>query len=616
MMDCPVCRTAVQSRYRDAPYWMCSHCDCWFQAPLPAKAYEAAEQLDVAGRSRGHLMPEADRQINRQLADYLFASCLGGTAGKTLDVGCNYPWLAHCLRQLGCDAHGLDNIDAAPDYAQTLGVPLLQADFENLGDAQLAQMTASGKFRLITLVHVFSHFGDPLNALRTLRRLVADDGQVFLRLPDHGVSGFERELVPGQYAVHPYFFSFAAMLELLVQGGDLFSVAHTGTMDGAGQRDLILRPLTHSPRVVGGLIVKNEERDLPRCLRSIEALVDAVVVVDTGSTDATLQVAVSTIDKPVFTQTFLGASRQDAGGDWKLWDFGRARNVFVEECERQGADYVLWVDADDALLTPHNLRRALYWSQFDVFGVQIESGGQRWVHHRLWKAGRGIRFEGRCHEYPTIGGHAILVLSDSVIVHDASPGSGESANARNLRILSEEFEENPNPRTAFYLGNTHKDGSRFAQAVPWYARRIEMGPGYRDEWLFAYLYKARCERAAGDAAAAESTLLQAVSQDRHWAEFWMELTYLAYDQRRHLHAIGYALQAADAAQPPTQLWREPDKYTDQPARLISWCYEHLGDREQALAWALRARLAIGRHDADWEARIARLEDRHSTLNIR
>jgi glycosyltransferase involved in cell wall biosynthesis len=89
----------------------------------------------------------------------------------------------------------------------------------------------------------------------------------------------------------------------------------------------------------------------------------------------------------------------------------KARNVFVDEIERRGADFVLWMDADDELLTPANLRRALYWGEYDVFGVQIESGGQRWTHHRLWRAGRGIRFEGRCHEYPTIGGHRSLDLS-------------------------------------------------------------------------------------------------------------------------------------------------------------------------------------------------------------
>jgi hypothetical protein len=56
--------------------------------------------------------------------------------------------------------------------------------------------------------------------------------------------------------------------------------------------------------------------------------------------------------------------------------------------------------------------------------------------------------------------------------------------------------------------------------VPWYARRIEMGPGYRDEWPFAYLFKeARCESAAGDHAAAKATLLVAVSRDSRWADY-------------------------------------------------------------------------------------------------
>ena len=134
-----------------------------------------------------------------------------------------------------------------------------------------------------------------------------------------------------------------------------------------------------------------------------------------------------------------------------------------------------------------------------------------------------------------------------------------------------------------------------------------MGEGFRDEWLFAYLYRARCERALGDAAAAEKTLLEATSREPSWAEFWMELAYLAYDQRRYAHAIGYALQAADAPVPPTQLWRETNKYTDQPPRLISWCHEHGGNLVQALAWARRARERIGTTDTEWDARVRGLE---------
>ena len=379
---------------------------------------------------------------------------------------------------------------------------MLMADFEAISPTQIRDWTASERFRLITLVHVFEHMYDPLGALRKLRGLVADDGYLFIRSPDHRVSGFERDLTPGHYTIHPYFHALGSLLELLVQGGDLFTLERASATEGFGQRDFILRPLERKPLVFAGMIVKNEERDLPRCLRSIEHVVDGAVVVDTGSTDNTLAVATSTIAKPVFPQTYTGASRQDERGDWKLWDFAKARNVFVDQIEQRGGDYVLWMDADDELLTPANLRRAIYWAEFDVFGVQIESAGQRWTHHRLWKTGRGIRFEGRCHEYPTIGGRPTLDLVDSVIRHDATASSGESANARNLRILQEEFAECPSPRSAFYLANTHKDGARWREAVEWYTKRIALGEGFRDEWLFAYLYKARCERAAGDVAAA------------------------------------------------------------------------------------------------------------------
>src|SRR5262249_56722181 len=62
-----------------------------------------------------------------------------------------------------------------------------------------------------------------------------------------------------------------------------------------------------------------------------------------------------------------------------------------------------------------------------------------------------------------------------------------------------------------------------------------------------------------------------------------------------------------ARMPPTPVGREANKSTDQPARLISWCHEHLGDSRAALDWAYRARDRIGPPDAEWDARIRRLE---------
>lgn len=615
MSKCPVCSTIVEHQYPSSPYWACPSCDLWFQDPMPPKTYEAAHEKDEHGDFTGHLMSDHDKKINAGIAKWLFDTYMKATPGKILDIGSKYPYLAHCFKNLGCDAFGMDNIDIVPEYSKSLEVPMLMADFEKITDEQIIEWTHTNKFQLITLVHVFEHLYNPLEALRRLRRMIADDGFVYIRSPDHGVTGFERDLTPGHYTIHPYFWSFPAVLELLVQAKDLFTVEWQRDMPGAGQRDIILRPLTHKPRVWAGMIVKNEERDLPRCLKSIEEIVDGVVIVDTGSVDKTEEAAKNAFTKPMLYSTYTGASRKDDTGDWKLWDFGKARNQYVERIEKEtDADYVLWMDADDELLTPVALRRVFYWNQYSVFGVQIEAHGQKWIHHRLWKNGLGIKYDGRCHEYPTMGGFPCINLNDTVVRHDAAPGFGENANVRNLRILEEEFKDNPTPRVAFYLGNTHKDAGRWAEAIPVYAERISMGVGYWDEWLFAYLYKARAERALGKLAEAKATLLEALSKASDWSEFWMELAYIAHDEKLWAECIGYCWLAQSKIPPATQLWREWNKYSDQPLRTMSWAYEFLNDTAQALHWAEKAKTAIGVPDADWDARIARLKGAATPLS--
>ena len=45
------------------------------------------------------------------------------------------------------------------------------------------------------------------------------------------------------------------------------------------------------------MIVKNEEKVLARCLDSLEGLMDEIIIVDTGSTDRTKEIAAGYTDK-------------------------------------------------------------------------------------------------------------------------------------------------------------------------------------------------------------------------------------------------------------------------------------------------------------------------------
>lgn len=80
------------------------------------------------------------------------------------------------------------------------------------------------------------------------------------------------------------------------------------------------------------MIVKDEEDLLPECLRSVDGLIDELCVVDTGSTDRTLEI--------------LGeASARVVERPW-TGDFSAARNASLEMAT---GEWVLFLDADERL---------------------------------------------------------------------------------------------------------------------------------------------------------------------------------------------------------------------------------------------------------------------------
>ena len=81
------------------------------------------------------------------------------------------------------------------------------------------------------------------------------------------------------------------------------------------------------------MIVRNEEKVLARCLESVRGCVDEIVIVDTGSSDATKEIAARYTDR-IYDFEWID-------------DFSAARNYAFEQAT---GDYLLWLDADDVLL--------------------------------------------------------------------------------------------------------------------------------------------------------------------------------------------------------------------------------------------------------------------------
>lgn len=80
------------------------------------------------------------------------------------------------------------------------------------------------------------------------------------------------------------------------------------------------------------MIVKNEERILERCLNSVADLAEEIIIVDTGSTDKTKEIAAKYTDK-IYDFTWID-------------DFSAARNFAFSKATK---DYIYSVDADEVL---------------------------------------------------------------------------------------------------------------------------------------------------------------------------------------------------------------------------------------------------------------------------
>ncbi len=86
------------------------------------------------------------------------------------------------------------------------------------------------------------------------------------------------------------------------------------------------------PTLALSMIVKNGERDLPDCLASVRGVVDEIVVADTGSSDASIEIA-------------RAAGARVISIPWEN-DFAKARNLSLAEVT---SDWLLLLDADERL---------------------------------------------------------------------------------------------------------------------------------------------------------------------------------------------------------------------------------------------------------------------------
>jgi tetratricopeptide (TPR) repeat protein len=219
------------------------------------------------------------------------------------------------------------------------------------------------------------------------------------------------------------------------------------------------------PRVSLCMIVKNEEAHLADCLKSAGDLVDEIVVVDTGSTDRTKEIARE-----------RGARVFDF--PW-IDDFAAARNESIRHATHE---WIFWMDADDRLDEENRNRlRTLFAGLTNenigylmlCVSLLDQRSESRVVneHVRLFRNDPAIRWQYPVHEQiaKSIQDHGGRVQRTDVVIQHSGyldAEQGRRKTQRNLAILERVRQERPNdPFVLFYLGWSHWALGRTEEAI-------------------------------------------------------------------------------------------------------------------------------------------------------
>jgi GT2 family glycosyltransferase/Tfp pilus assembly protein PilF len=222
------------------------------------------------------------------------------------------------------------------------------------------------------------------------------------------------------------------------------------------------------PRLSVCLITRNEERFLDQCLTSIRGLADQIVVVDTGSTDRTVEIA-RQHSAEVYSFTWCD-------------DFSAARNCALEHAT---GDWVLVLDADEQLspegrdkLRSHLTRADTMAWRLPIIDAGRETEGRSYVP-RLFRNAPALFYIGRVHEQVF---SSIEVrrqewglenrLGEAALLHygyTAEVTRSRSKIERNLRLLERAVAELPHePHLLMHLGLELARSGREAEALARY----------------------------------------------------------------------------------------------------------------------------------------------------
>lgn len=331
------------------------------------------------------------------------------------------------------------------------------------------------------------------------------------------------------------------------------------------------------PTISLAMIVKNEEDVLKNCLESVKEVCDEIIIVDTGSTDKTKEIAKQ------FTENIYDFQWID--------DFSAARNYAFSLATK---DYILWLDADDVVpkeeLQKFKKLKENLQSNVDAVSMNyitaIDSNGNPTFYYRrnrLVKRNKGFKWIGPVHEYLAVSGN-ILETDISIVHKKDNKKINQQSIGRNLKIYENRIKkgEQFSPRDLFYYANELRDNKQFKKAIIYYQEFLDGKKGWFEDNIRACIYMADCFSRLGEKEKELTFLFKTFQFDEPRSEACCRIGDIFQSQKNFKTAIFWYELAVKMKEKKTSGFHHASYTTWYPHLALCVSYWNLGNVHEAI----------------------------------
>lgn len=353
------------------------------------------------------------------------------------------------------------------------------------------------------------------------------------------------------------------------------------------------------------IIARNEEKVIERLLKSLDG-VDDIIVLDTGSTDSTVEIAkkygrveevgskfietpteqdIKTFEERYgFTPTFTT--------DSKLFNYAAARNYAMslakyDWCFQPDADEVVEWDLEEVRKLLPTCDHLTY--RFAFAHNPDGTAALEFAHSKFFRKSK-LKWVKKVHEIHAPVGEPTLppVYTDKIYHHHYQIQHENRANylPKLEYAILEDFNDD---RNTFYLGREYFYNGQWEKAIKIF-NKYETLNGWTPEQSQAYIYIAQCYANLGNDEKAVEYFYKAIAKDSSRREpfFYAAEYYAGKDMWKNVVVLLAASLEVDFN--PNYYINEKNLYTWRTHDLLAQAYFNVGKVEKAREqWVLAAR---------------------------